>query len=269
MFGLKVVILLFILGSCLSFDPINPTKCNWNTLYDANVNLFTDVVNVQAADIDPLLDYTTVNLAMATRCASYVRTRYGLDFSGEMTRFVMGTSLPGDAMPMNGSFIFLPLLFPWYWIYGASTPEMTVFPATNGYVHDVSFTVMLMMDMTVYGIYGGTQGKMVPMMSMFMCGEYRTFNDEGEQIFEPVTYQESRPAIVQSFDTPYDQFDGNMFIECDLFSPQWGLGKTRGSIEFRRNTDMTVNFVHRNIWTFPSTLAQREFAPKVKSFEFF
>jgi len=248
----KIVLLLFaFLGLTLAVVPT--PDCNFNRLYDAFIQYVSDDVRHETQILTTMLPERDTPQYRA-RCISFFKTNFGLDVADALNEV---------GPPPNGT-IVLKIRAQFYSIYAANTPKATNYPATNGYIDDDGYTIIVTSPITVHGLWGGPQGRVMNINDNLNCGEYRPFYDNDVPLWEPITYQSARPHPVSSFDDPVDFFNSNLWIECNLFSPQFGVGGARGGIYFRRLNNGLVSFHHRNLITFPTYLSQREGAPRVK-----
>jgi len=238
----------FIVVLLLSLVAVSTSSnCNVNRLFDANIIMMSDGT---ASDSELLLNIPPEKdtAALRARCASFFRVRFGLEVEDALNEV--------GAPPANTTLIKFQTNF--YSIYATSTSEGSQVPISNAYVLDHGYYVFVTAPRRLYGTWGGPSGKMVFPNHHVACGNYELFYDDGQQLYEPITFQSARPHFPSPVSTDaLDLFNSNIWIECDLFSPQWGVGSAGGSINFRRLPDGRFSYLHRNAVTFPTRFHER------------
>ncbi len=117
--------------------------------------------------------------------------------------------------------------------------EMTA-PAEGWVVRDGGWMVMTIEETTLYGTWGGEDGKVVPAGSMLVFGDYNI--DTGDQPIV-IHYQSGSPIIPGA--------EGIMFL-CIVSNPEFGEGRAQGISVPQILEDGRTQANIRNILTFPA-----------------
>jgi hypothetical protein len=245
---------IFLLAFIVSCGAQSP-KCNPTRLFDAMLVLTSDGVKTNPfPDIIGFMPPERDTIAYRTRCGNFYRVMFGLDFFDALNEV---------GPPPNGT-LLLKISALFYEIYAASLPFGSHMPATNGHIYDDGYGILITSPIRVHGLWGGPEGRILNVNDQLNCGEYHPLYDNDIPIMAPFLYQSARPHVVSYLTEAQDFFDSNIWIECSLFSPEYGIGVASGVINFRRQPDGRVGHSHRNVVTFPRFLRERESAPKVK-----
>ncbi|WP_316968814.1 hypothetical protein [Candidatus Methanocrinis alkalitolerans] len=184
-----------------------------------------------------------------TAAMQYFLETFGLDFFGEE---VVEDPTSVEAMSPQGACQMAELcdiegvatfngfmLDPRQEYRAYAVSEMTA-PAEGWAVRDGGWMVMTIEETTLYGTWGGEDGKVVPAGSMLVFGDYNI--DTGDQPII-IHYHSGSPIIPGA--------EGIMFL-CVLTNPEFGEGRAQGIMVPKTLEDGRAQTNIRNILTFPS-----------------
>ena len=112
-------------------------------------------------------------------------------------------------------------------------------------IHDGGLEVSFLADRTLYGSYGGAEGKPISVGKSLFYGFYS------------IDVCEQSPVIIQyQSGTPFrpEPVDGTSIINCDIYNRVLGSGKAQGIFAIRPDPYQPEKFrvVMRNAFTFPA-----------------
>ena len=165
---------------------------------------------------------------------------YGLDFSAstpneQNERFFQNATMGPFVLSEEANYVVTTN----NWIRNGNTRS------TCYKIHDGGFRVSFSADQTLYGSYGGAQGKPAGVNEVLVYGFYNI--DVCQQSPVIIQYQSGSPFRAEPV-------DGTFVINCDLYNRVLGHGKAQGitSIEPVQNEPGKYRFTIRNAFTFPA-----------------
>lgn len=125
-------------------------------------------------------------------------------------------------------------------------------PSEGWVVRDGGFMIAFMTDTTLYGEWGGSEGKTVPAGSFVVFGEYNIDvtgpgrSEKHPSYMETITihYQSAEPIIPE-------MITGGMAFVCTVIAP-WGQGVAQGTVHTQVLGNGIVIANIRNVHTYPA-----------------
>jgi len=227
----------------------HPPRCDPKLLYDVTIVYGFDGPLIRD-QMDPM-DMERNTLARRTNAYKYFSDTFGIKFD---------PSNSSTQMMMDGMVMVMPMKVPDESRYGVYAFDVRkrfhdgaeennwaqgLFPLTNARFLDDAYLLMVMMDMRVFGSFGGVQGVVVPAGSMMAFGQYRLVTTDSNGKDSVVTvfhYTSSLPMLPNAF--------GFTPMTCQVFHPLFGDGLVFGG-SYPGGIPGTINT--RMVITIPTT----------------